>query len=496
MPYPLLYEVNTRCWLREFAAVSGRPITLADVPESEFLNWQRLGFTHIWLMGVWTGGPRARAQALNSAGLRRAYSEALPGWTEEDVGGSPYSVAGYRVALSLGGEAGLAQFRQRLHSFDLKLVLDFVPNHIGLDHPWVKERPELLVQAPSLEPGTFPEDTVAGRKFLAHGKDPNWPAWTDTVQLDYRRVQTRVAMTALLQEIAGLCDGVRCDMAMLLLNDVFCSTWKQFPSGEPGPRTEFWAEAIATTRRGRPEFLFLAEVYWGLEPRLQSLGFDYTYDKVLYDLLASRDAGAVQRHLLATTAHGLVASAHFLENHDEPRIASLLPMPEHRAAALLILGLPGMRFLHEGQLCGWRRRLPVQLARRGLEPEDSGIRTMYKRLLEGLHASSIGQGRAVMLVPRQAWSENPTAQNFILVQWRAAREDFDLLAINLAPHPGQCYVPLELNSGPVAAWTITDRLGSERFVRRSDDLGARGLYLDLPAHAGQIFHFEPVNEPG
>src|ERR1035437_2283097 len=114
MPFPLLYEINTRCWLRELSARFGRTVRLAEVPDEELMTWQRLGFTHVWLMGVWTGGPRAREQALADPGLRRAYAAALPGFRDEDVAGSPYAIAEYRVADDLGGEKGLQGFRAKL----------------------------------------------------------------------------------------------------------------------------------------------------------------------------------------------------------------------------------------------------------------------------------------------------------------------------------------------------------------------------------------------
>ena len=126
---------------------------------------------------------------------------------------------------------------------------------------------------------------------------------------------------------------------------------------------EFWSSAISAVRPEFPGFVFLAEAYWGLETRLQALGFDFTYDKALYDSVAARDATGAQRRLLGMGAEAVARSAHFLENHDEPRVASILSPAEHRAAALLVLGLPGMRLLHEGQLAGARRKIPVQLAR-------------------------------------------------------------------------------------------------------------------------------------
>ena len=489
MSHPLLYEVNTRCWLNELTQANGRPVTLANVPDSEFLAWQRFGVTHVWLMGVWTGGQRARAQALANPDLRRAYSEALPGWTERDVAASPYAIAAYQVPAALGGNDGLAAFRQRLESRGLKLILDFVPNHLGLDHPWVTQRPDIFVQAPAPRPETFSHETKFGRRYLAHGKDPNWPAWTDTVQVDFRRAGARQAMARLLSEIAGFCDGVRCDMAMLVLNDVFQKTWKDFPVTEAPPGTEFWADAIAAVRQAHPDFLFLAEVYWGLETRLRALGFDYTYDKVLYDRLVSWEPGAVQRHLLGLGVAGLGAGAHFLENHDEPRVASLVPLPEHRAAALVILGLPGLRFLHEGQLQGLRKRLPVQLVRRAQEPADTNVLAMYEQLLGALRGSAVGQGRPDLLAPRPAWPDNPTAQHFVLAQWTGQGSSFDLVVVNLAPHASQCYAPVKLPEPGPASWTVNDLAGAQHFIRGNDDLRNRGLYLDVPAHGVQILRF-------
>ena len=494
MPHPLLYEVNTRCWLRALSDRSGAAITLANVPDSELAGWQKLGFTHIWLMGAWTSGPRARAEALKHPELRRAYDEVLPGWQEADVTGSPYAIGDYQVPPALGGEAGLGKFRERLHEHGLKLLLDFVPNHVGLDHPWVSERPDLFVQSLGDALGTFAQRTRAGVRWLAHGRDPYFAPWTDAVQVDYRRPAARSMMTQLLQSIAGRCDGVRCDMAMLVLNDVFAKTWEGFPiANHQAPAAEFWASAIPTVKEAHPGFLFLAEAYWGLEARLQTLGFDYTYDKALYDGLVSRDAAGVQNHLLGMPPGAVAGSAHFLENHDEPRIASLLSLPEHRAAALLVLGLPGMRFLYDGQLSGARLKIPVQLARRPEEPSQAELEDLYKQLLMTLPGTAVGQGRRQLSKPRAAWPDNQTWQNFVIVQWQRQAPEFDLVVVNLAPHRGQCYASLSLESLAAHNWAMKDLLGQECHKRSGDDLQNQGLYLDLPAHGAQLFHFEPIN---
>src|SRR5438477_1443724 len=301
-------------------------------------------------MGVRPTGTRSRAAALAGPNSLRALAEILPDWQEKDIAGSPFAIADYTVANELGGELELEKFRENLHGHGLRLLLDFVPNHLGLDHSWIVERPELFVQGPAQAPGTFLSQTKSGARWLAHGKDPNFHPWIDTAQLDYSRTETRAAMMELLQSIAIRCDGVRCDMAMLLLNDVFAKSWADFPRPEAQSVTEreFWADAIQAVKKSQPDFLFLGEVYWDLEARLQSLGFDYTYDKRLYDYLVQRNPAEAQRHLLSLTPEFVAASSHFLENHDEPRIASLLSLREHRAAALLTLGLPGLRLLPDG----------------------------------------------------------------------------------------------------------------------------------------------------
>jgi len=491
MEHPLLYEINTRCWLRDLSGSEQRLVTLANVPDEEFNTWQRLGFTHIWLMGVWTTGARAREIALKVADLRCAYDEVLPRWTEEDVAGSPYSIADYSVPELLGGEEGLKQFRSKLKVHGMKLILDFVPNHLGVDHPWVSAQPELFVQSATQVDGTFAVKTPGGTRWIAHGKDPYFAGWTDTAQVDYRRPGAREAMQELLLSVAGRCDGVRCDMAMLLLNEVMARTWGHLPSPEPAPVGEFWSDAIPVVKAAHPGFIFMAEVYWGLEGRLQSLGFDYTYDKALYDDLIWSNAAEAQRKLLAHPSEYVARSVHFLENHDEHRVAEKLSPPENRAAALAILGLPGMRFLHEGQLTGAKLKLPVQLGRRPVEAVQPEIQEAYEKLLTTLKQTAVGGGEGSILAPRAAWEGNPTAQNLIVVQWQAKAPNFDLVVVNLSADRSQGYVPLNAPDLAAHHWMMSDLLGTESYERVGSDIAQSGLYLDLPPHGAQLFHLEP-----
>jgi 1,4-alpha-glucan branching enzyme len=492
MAHPILYEINTRCWLHELSARTGKRVTLGSVPESEIRTWETLGFSHIWLMGVWETGPQARQASLDSPTLCQACRDALPDFTPEDLVGSPYAVARYRVSRDLGGASGLKRFRRQLERRGLGLVLDFVPNHLGLDHDWVQSHPQRFVASSTPAPGTFQPKGLAAAPWLAHGRDPNFPPWVDTVQLDYRLADTRAAMIAELQQVLEHCDGVRCDLAMLVLNDVFEATWKDFPVEASAPAREFWAEAIALAKQPHPDRLFLAEAYWDLEAVLQNLGFDYTYDKRLYDRVVARDYADVQRHLLAQPAAVTAASAHFLENHDEIRISALLSPSEHRCAAWLMLGLPGLRLIHEGQRQGACLRTPVQLARRWPEAVQAQVESLYKELCGALRRSAVGTGEAHLLAPRPAWPDNPTWQNLVLIQWQVLPRAFDVVVVNLAPYRSQGYAPLLIPHLTRFNWRMQDLLGTESYERVGDDLHNQGLYLDAPPHAAQLFHFTPV----
>lgn len=487
--HPLVFEVGTRAWLSGLAHRIGRPVDLGSVPDDVLDAWQARGFTHVWLMGVWPSGPLGRAQALREPDLLRAYDESLPGWRDQDVQGSPYAIAAAEVAPVLGGDAGLARLRKRLGQRGLGLLLDFVPNHLGLDHPWADRYPERFVS--SREP--LPESLERGGHWLAYGKDPYFPAWTDTLQLDHRRRSTREAMIGMLRGIATRCDGVRCDMAMLVLADVFARTWSQAPPvpDEDRARGEFWSEAIAAVRRESQDFLFVAEAYWGLEGRLEELGFDYTYDKTLYDHLVHARASEAQQHLASLGPARLARGVHFLENHDEPRAAASFASEAHRAAALLALGLPGMRLLHDGQLEGARRFARVQLGRRAEEPADPQIVELYGALLAALPGSAVGRGAFALLQPEPAWEGEPTHRGFVVVAWWQAPPAFDLVVVNLGAERARCRVRPGVPGLDGARYRMADRLGSERYEREGREMREAGLYLELAGNAAQLFRFTP-----
>ena len=495
MRHPLLYQINTRVVLGEIGRGLGRTATLDDLPESAFDDVKRRGFQWVWLLGVWQTGKAAREISRRSPELRAAFARTLPDLTDDDITGSPYAVQAYTVNEDFGGDAALARVRQRLADRSVKLLVDFVVNHAAPDNEWVKTHPEYFVEGTEDDLAREPQnyrriDTGAGPKILAYGRDPYFAGWPDTLQINYRHAGARRAMLKELERIAERADGARCDMAMLVLPDVFRRTWgdRARPAdGSPPVDDSFWPYAIAEVRRRRPEFLFMAEVYWDLEWTMQQAGFDFTYDKRLYDRLAAGQGRPVREHLLAAPDYQ-DRSVRFLENHDEPRAAEVFAGEKHYAAAVIAFLVPGLRFFHEGQLEGRRVHVSMHLGRRPPEAPNLEIAAFYEGLLAVLRRPEVYDGRWRLLGCLPAWDGNPTWESFTVVTWDGGRAGERLLvAVNYGASRGQCYVPVEFDGVDADQVALRDLLSSERYVRGRAEIASRGLYLDLPAWGRNLF---------
>jgi len=497
--HPSLYQLNTRVLLNERGRQLGRPATLDDLEDAFLDDIAGKGFDWVWLLGVWQTGPAGRAISRGDAKLRAECQQGLPDLRDDDIVVSPFAIVAYDVSRDFGGDAALARVRERLARRGLKLLLDFVPNHTALDHPWVAAHPEYYVRGSEDDLAAQPQNyrrvdgPRGGRMILAHGRDPYFDGWRDTLQLNYRHGGLREARVGELHRIAERCDGVRCDMAMLVQPEIFRRTWgdRGIPAdGSPSKDDPFWREAIPSVRRRNPQFLFVAEVYWDMEWELQQAGFDYTYDKRLYDRLRARSAGPVNGHLHADQSfrdHSL----RFLENHDEPRSVVAFPPPVHQAAAVITFLVPGMRFFHEGQFEGRRTHVSMHLGRRPAEDVNQELRDFYARLLPCLRRPEVRDGTWQLGVCRPAWADNPTHEQFVVSWWHKG-EDRLVSVVNYGGWRGQCYVTLSMPGLAGGRFALADLLSDIRYERSGDDLGGWGLYLDMPPWGRHVFDLRRI----
>jgi glycosidase len=482
--YPSLYQINTRVALTDLSGSFGRPATLDDIPNAELDRLVEMGFNWVWLLSVWQTGSAGQRISRSHHEWRREFEETLPDLREEDIGGSGFAIAAYAVHPGLGGETALSRLRDRLRRRGLRLMLDFVPNHTAIDHPWVEDHPEFYVPGSDLDLARAPQNyarvrRAGGDRILAHGRDPYFPGWPDTLQLNYGNCATQEAMIRELEKIAEQCDGVRCDMAMLVLPDVFERTWAL-------PAEPFWPRAIERVRARIPSFCFMAEVYWDLEWVMLQQGFDYAYDKRLYDRLRAGEARPVREHLLAAPSYQRKL-ARFLENHDEPRAAEAFPSGMHEAAALITYFSPGLRFFHQGQLDGRRKRISPHLVRAPREPVDEALRQFYDDLLAALRHRSVLAGEWRLLDCLPAWEGNWTWDCCIAWSWGKAGGQGALIVVNYARNQSQCRVRLPWSDLAGRTVHLEDLLSSARYDRDGNDLVSPGLYLDLPPWGRHVF---------
>ncbi|RKT22897.1 alpha amylase catalytic subunit [Paraburkholderia sp. RAU2J] len=482
--YPSLYQINTRVWLTELSRALGRRATLDDIPDAELNRLADLGFDWVWLLSVWQTGPAAQAISRAHAGWRREFAETLPDLADEDIAGSGFAIQAYTVHRDLGGAEALARLRQRMQQRGLKLMLDFVPNHMAPDHDWIDTHPDYFVPGSEADLARAPHNycrvqTKNGPLILAHGRDPYFDGWPDTLQLNYGNPALQQAMIDELKRIAAQCDGVRCDMAMLVLPDVFERTW--------GIRTEpFWPKAAEAVRREHPRFLLMAEVYWDLEWTMQQQGFDYAYDKQLYDRLRDAHARPVREHLYAGLDYQ-DKLARFLENHDEPRTAATFEPAMHEAAAIITFLSPGLRFFHQGQFEGRKKRISPHLVRAPQKPVDASVQEFYVKLLAALRQPVFRDGTWSLIELVPARDGNWTSDCFIAWCWQRDDGERRLVVVNYAGNGSQCYIRIPFVDVIGRTVRLRDLMGSASLDRDGNELATRGLYLDLPPWGYHVF---------
>jgi hypothetical protein len=494
-PKPFIYQINTWVWLHDLSKQYGREVTLWDIPEEVLNDLASLSIDAIWFMGIWQRSDAGRKSALQ---YTHEYKAALPDITPEDVVGSAYAIGDYVVDRRLGGRDALANLRWRLHQRGIKVILDYVPNHVATDHAWVREKSHFMVRGTKEELKKYPDrffmtENAAGQHIIiGHGRDPNFAGWIDTAQVNAFSMPYRETAKDVLLDIATQCDGVRCDMAMLMVNTIFSQTWgAHLP--ETAPHTEFWEDIIPVIKREFSNFIFIAEVYWDMEYNLLQQGFDFTYDKRLYDRILEGDIPKIKEHLRASFDFQ-ARQVRFIENHDEQRAATTVGINKGRPAATLIATLPGAVLLHEEQLTARRTKLPVQIRRRPEEAPHYALEGFYRKLLRETRSAVYHYGNWRLFDVASPYKGNTTNNGLLAYGW-TLEDDFRVIIINMTPIWSQGVVKLYgwdfLRNG---MWRLYDVLGGVSTYHDGGQMTQNGLYVELEVYQAQIFRFERLTE--
>jgi hypothetical protein len=325
-------------------------------------------------------------------------------------------------------------------------------------------------------------------KIFAHGRDPNYSGWTDTIQINAFSTEARQKTIKTLLNIAELCDGVRCDMAMLMTNRVFSKTWGEKAGSVP--EKEFWEEIISVVKNKFPNFKFIAEVYWDMEWELQQQGFDFCYDKRLYERLAHENVNTIKQHLQADISyqHKLVR---FIENHDESRAVEKYGVDRSRAAAIIALTIPGARLVHEGQMEGFKIKLPVQLGRRQTEVINQDLLKFYQNLLSLIPGKEFSNAKWSLCRIDPVDSNDSTFNNIISYLWWVDDKNL-LVVVNFSPNHSKAHIKIDpLNYGS-DKWVFKDFLTNNEFQFEGKNLEEYGLYIELAAWKGHVFNIQKI----
>jgi len=487
---PNLYEINTRVWLRQFDTPEKRA-ELDDIPTSYWDELKNKGIDYVWLMGIWKTNESTIEKYCFEEGLVKEYSKALKDWKREDVIGSPYSIDVYDVNPKLGNLKSIYKIRTELNKRKMKLILDFVPNHFSAHSSLIKQNPSLFLSTTENyfkeDPHTFfkPEND---NHVFAHGRDPFYPAWQDTVQVNYFSIKAREFMIKTLINLTKFCDGVRCDMAMLALNNVFKNTWGGVlaNNGYETPKDEFWKLAIEIVKNTCSNFIFIAEAYWNLEYELQQQGFNYTYDKKLTDRLKAGYVTEIKDHLQAHKDYQL-KSIRFLENHDEERAAKIFGKEKSQAAAVIAGTVTGMHFYNDGQFEGKRIKLPVQLGREPKEQVCITLKNFYDKFLDITNREVFKCGEWEMLKPIPSSEKNVTYNNILAWTWKYLNEK-RLVVVNYEDTISTCWLKLDVRGYP-EEFTLIDLLTDKVYYRSAEEVHTVGLYIELRNYNSHIFAY-------
>ena len=507
-----LHLINTRLWINELSQKYNRQISIGSVPENE---WKALfdKYNAFWFMGIYQPSEASRQHCKKwPQSVSYAKKDIEP---DKDIVASPFAIPDYRPNPNIAKDwEEWDKVVDYLHSNNKKVFLDFVPNHVALDHPWAKNHPEYFIQGSNGQKQASPDfyytvyDNHGQPHHIAHGKDPNYPEWADTLQLNYANPDLQQAMKEVLignSQKSGLinhCDGVRCDMAMLLNPDTFIRTWgDRYFGGHLTDKeinylknNEFWPRVIPEVKNkakelGKDDFTFVAEAYWDLEKLGEN--FDILYGKSFYDDLLHLSHGDpkvspddVKRHidfLIKGRKNGQrhYKLALFTENHDEDRSVSRFGKEASMAAAVITALIPDNVFLiNQGQDEGRKIRPPMQLDQPLKDPVDSSVKEFYERLLKFKNSRLSQDGEWSVLQPNCLEDPYVISQKVSLLN----RNMRAYICTNFSDHMVYAHLP---EIGKQHTIKVSSLTSGER-IRNIDQERTGGLFIKLEPWESQL----------
>jgi glycosidase len=405
MPNTVLIAKSTYVWLAQLSKQYGRRIArLDEIPDEELATLARRGLNSLWLIGVWE---RSRA----SETIKRLCGN-------QDAVASAYSLFDYTIAEDLGGEAAYINLRDRAYRQGVRLASDMVPNHMGIDSPWVIEHPEWFIsrQDPPYPAYSFngPDLSHDGRveikiedhyfeqsdaavvfrrrdnasgetRYIYHGNDGTSFPWNDTAQLDYLNPAVREQVIQTILHVARLFPVIRFDAAMTLAKRHFHRLWFPGPgsSGAIPSRAEygmsqaefdkhmpheFWREVVDRVAAEVPGTLLLAEAFWLMEGYfVRTLGMHRVYNSAFMVMLRDEENAkyrSVIKNTLEFDPDIMKRYVNFMSNPDERTAIDQFGKGDKCfGVAALMATLPGLPMFGHGQIEGYTEKYGMEYRR-------------------------------------------------------------------------------------------------------------------------------------
>jgi glycosidase len=405
MPTVVLIAKSTYVWLAQMSRQYGRRIArLDEIPDEELAVLARRGLNSLWLIGVWE---RSRA----SKTIKQLCGNA-------DAVASAYSLYDYAIAEDLGGEAAYTNLRDRAYRHGIRLASDMVPNHMGIDSPWVVEHPDWFMSrqdspypaysfnGPDLshdgrveikiEDHYFEQSDAAvvfrrrdrqsgETRFIYHGNDGTSFPWNDTAQLDYLNSAVREQVIQTILQVARLFPVIRFDAAMTLAKRHFHRLWFPGPgtSGAIPSRAEysmsqaefnrampheFWREVVDRVAAEVPGTLLLAEAFWLMEGYfVRTLGMHRVYNSAFMVMLRDEENAkyrSVIKNTLEFDPDIMKRYVNFMSNPDERTAIDQFGKGDKCFGVTAMMAtLPGLPMFGHGQIEGFTEKYGMEYQR-------------------------------------------------------------------------------------------------------------------------------------